>query len=35
MMALGLPTVHKVVGYSDFTKGLEQVELAASVLKKD
>jgi len=27
--------VHKVVGYSDFTKGLEQVALAASVLKKD
>jgi len=24
-----------VVGYSDFTKGLEQVALAASVLKKD
>ena len=35
MMALGFPTVHKVVGYSDFTKGLEQVALAASVLKKD
>jgi hypothetical protein len=35
LMALGLPTVHKVVAYNDFTQGLEQVALAASVLRKD